>query len=612
MSANPPVGAQDEIQVLAQEFAPDGELSAKDSLVVFDFDEQVVISKNGRTSFSEMGIRAQETTAEAQDDDYRRVATKFGTSSKPFTKIRAIVQLPEADEVEWLNDSAQDAVFNYFGLLTRDGVKVDFGLQSTIVDGVPAGSWYPFINFFPGGGQERQFQAWPEDVIAPGTELTMEMEAVPDAKPQSPGETPGLILRVLSFDGSLVVIARGGNVSGVKLDGVDQAFRRVTSLVTISRNEDAKMCGTVWRDTLVGKSEPLERLLPSLAALEPDGNLELVQSTKGTVVKDDEPYYAETVDLRCGKVVGLVIDTTGSMGGELAAVRLALTNFIDGPLGEFISQWNLTTFKDSSVSSGVTKLKDIIKSWVSGLRASGGGDCPEDSLGGISLAAETIKDAGDSRSLILVTDASPRTSNPAEVTARLKELDITLHVLLTGDCVASTSSASSSVRAQQILSARDVFSKMAEDTGGRYVYMPGGTTAEFTAVLEEFFEEASTGGPDKIPPEISVSVAEQSIWPPNHKMVEVKYELDVSDNQDPNPITEVVGVAVNEPDDIQGSGNTGPDFEITSDGRVFVRAERSGTGKKRVYTVTFKAQDQAGNKSFASVDITVPHDKGKK
>ena len=95
-------------------------------------------------------------------------------------------------------------------------------------------------------------------------------------------------------------------------------------------------------------------------------------------------------------------------------------------------------------------------------------------------------------------------------------------------------------------------------------------------------------------------------------MVEVEYELNVSDNQDPNPTTEIVGVAVSEPDDIQGSGNTGPDFEITPDGRVFVRAERSGTGQKRVYTVTFKAQDQAGNMSFASVDITVPHDQGKK
>jgi len=160
-----PGDPQDEIQILAKEFAPGGELSENDNLVVFDFDEQVIISKYGRTSFSEMGIRAQET--EAKDEEFRRVATKFGSEAKPFTKIRAKIKLPPADEVEWLNDSAEDAVFNYFGLLTRDGVKVDFGLQSTIVDGVPAGSWYPFINFFPGGGQERQFQAWPAQTAKP-------------------------------------------------------------------------------------------------------------------------------------------------------------------------------------------------------------------------------------------------------------------------------------------------------------------------------------------------------------------------------------------------------------------------------------------------------------
>jgi len=89
------------------------------------------------------------------------------------------------------------------------------------------------------------------------------------------------------------------------------------------------------------------------------------------------------------------------------------------------------------------------------------------------------------------------------------------------------------------------------------------------------------------------------------------FDLNAVDNQDPNPSTEVVGVAVSEPDDVQGSGNTSPDYEVTSDGRVFVRAERSGTGQRRIYTVTFKAEDASGNASFASADVVVPHDKGK-
>ena len=43
-----------------------------------------------------------------------------------------------------------------------------------------------------------------------------------------------------------------------------------------------------------------------------------------------------------------------------------------------------------------------------------------------------------------------------------------------------------------------------------------------------------------------------------------------------------------------------------------LRAERTGSGDGRVYTVTITATDGAGNQSSATVDIRVPHDKRKK
>ncbi|HIJ54290.1 MAG TPA: hypothetical protein HPP66_14240 [Planctomycetes bacterium] len=39
-----------------------------------------------------------------------------------------------------------------------------------------------------------------------------------------------------------------------------------------------------------------------------------------------------------------------------------------------------------------------------------------------------------------------------------------------------------------------------------------------------------------------------------------------------------------------------------------LRAERSGTGNNRVYTITYRAVDDCGNAAVRSATVTVPHD----
>lgn len=117
---------------------------------------------------------------------------------------------------------------------------------------------------------------------------------------------------------------------------------------------------------------------------------------------------------------------------------------------------------------------------------------------------------------------------------------------------------------------------------------------------------------DNTPPSISNLTATPSVlWPPNHKMVSVTVSATVTDNQDPNPTLTITTVTSSEADDGQGDGNTSGDIVITGDLTVDLRAERSGKGLGRSYTINVQAEDASGNVANASVIVTVPKSQGK-
>ncbi len=127
---------------------------------------------------------------------------------------------------------------------------------------------------------------------------------------------------------------------------------------------------------------------------------------------------------------------------------------------------------------------------------------------------------------------------------------------------------------------------------------------------------------DTVAPIITKATAyPATLWPPNHKLVPISIavatvEACCVDNW------KIVSVTSNEPitagsgkDKIKGAGNTSPDWIITKNNKLSLRAERSGSGSGsgRVYTITVQAQDCAGNLSApATLTVTVPHDQGKK
>jgi hypothetical protein len=116
---------------------------------------------------------------------------------------------------------------------------------------------------------------------------------------------------------------------------------------------------------------------------------------------------------------------------------------------------------------------------------------------------------------------------------------------------------------------------------------------------------------DITPPTIhDLTASPNELWPPNHKMVEIALGVDATDICS-DVTCWIDRVTSNEDRNGRGDGNTEPDWEF--DGlNLRLRAERSGRGAGRVYTVYVRCMDASGNTAEHSVEVTVPHDRGKR
>ena len=116
---------------------------------------------------------------------------------------------------------------------------------------------------------------------------------------------------------------------------------------------------------------------------------------------------------------------------------------------------------------------------------------------------------------------------------------------------------------------------------------------------------------DTTAPQLSVSVSPARLSPPNHKLVPVTVTLTATDTCDANPVIRLVSITSNEADNGSGDGNTSGDIQGaafgTDDRQFLLRAERSGNGHGRIYTITYSATDASGNTTLSQATVTVPH-----
>jgi photosystem II stability/assembly factor-like uncharacterized protein len=105
-------------------------------------------------------------------------------------------------------------------------------------------------------------------------------------------------------------------------------------------------------------------------------------------------------------------------------------------------------------------------------------------------------------------------------------------------------------------------------------------------------------------PVVSAATVDKStLWPPQHQMVPVTVNYTATDNCS---VTCTLSVASNEPINGLGDGDAAPDWVIVDAHHVMLRAERSGTGSGRTYTITVTCTDPAGNTVTRTATVRVP------
>jgi predicted membrane-bound mannosyltransferase len=158
-------------------------------------------------------------------------------------------------------------------------------------------------------------------------------------------------------------------------------------------------------------------------------------------------------------------------------------------------------------------------------------------------------------------------------------------------------------------------SRTGADVGGDpvvHVTQPLGVTQPYVLAVVDAEGQASTDTTavtvlDSTAPTItSVSASPATLSPPNHEMVPVTVTITATDTCGTSTCA-IASVTSNEPVNGSGDGNTAVDWQIIGPNTANVRAERSGGGSGRVYTLTVRCTDPSGNASTGTTTVAVAH-----
>ncbi len=134
--------------------------------------------------------------------------------------------------------------------------------------------------------------------------------------------------------------------------------------------------------------------------------------------------------------VGLVVDTTASMGPELNAIAAAWqTQSQNRPLP---GTYHLAAFRDEATYLGNTGDPVTFYNWLNALEANGGAECPDNALAGLINMASNLPQSviTPTSEVLLFTDATPTGKRTAfaYVANRLLKRGVQVHALNNGWC----------------------------------------------------------------------------------------------------------------------------------------------------------------------------------
>jgi len=112
---------------------------------------------------------------------------------------------------------------------------------------------------------------------------------------------------------------------------------------------------------------------------------------------------------------------------------------------------------------------------------------------------------------------------------------------------------------------------------------------------------------DTQPPDVTCSVSQTVLWPPNHELVNVGLSAFATDNCSPGPLPVTVAIFSNEDDrEPTGDGAFSPDAATIGPGTLRLRQERKGNSSGRVYLIVATATDSSGNVGVNCCTVVVP------
>ena len=119
---------------------------------------------------------------------------------------------------------------------------------------------------------------------------------------------------------------------------------------------------------------------------------------------------------------------------------------------------------------------------------------------------------------------------------------------------------------------------------------------------------------DNVPPVVTCSATPNNLWPPNHKLANIQATVTVTDAQSGPAGFTLVSVTSSEADNGLDATDVPLDIQNwvagTPDVAGQLRAERSDTGPGRIYTLTYRGKDVAGNTALCTTTVKVPKSQG--